>query len=150
MTKNEARNLHISAALVGVTGLIYGWMRYFAESDDEFSIVSHPWQPEFHAAHLVTAPLLVFACGLVWRAHVWLRIKNDFRPRRKTGLILALSVAPMILSGYALQVAVEEVWRNIWIVTHVATSLIWLLAYCVHQLAPRRESAATEPAQPSD
>ena len=29
MTRNEARNLHVSAALVGVTGLIYGWMRYF-------------------------------------------------------------------------------------------------------------------------
>ena len=143
MTRNEARNLHISTALVGLTGLVYAWMRYFAESEDEFSLVSHPWQPELQASHIITAPLLVFACGLVWRAHVWLRVKSGFRQRRKTGLVLAVLLAPMIVSGYALQVAVEELWRDVWIVTHVASSVIWLLVYLVHQLAPRREAPAT-------
>jgi hypothetical protein len=137
VTRNEARNLHVSTALVGLSGLVYGWMRYFAQSDDPFSVVGHPWQPELHAAHVLTAPLLVFACALVWRAHVWLRVRGGFQPRRQTGLVLALSLAPMILSGYAIQVTIEETWREFWIVLHVASSVLWLLAYGVHQLAPR-------------
>lgn len=138
MTRNEARALHISTAVVGISGLIYGWMRYFATPDpDSFSVVNHPWQPDLRDWHLLTAPLLVFACGLVWRSHVWLRFKAKFRARRRTGITLAALVAPMVVSGYALQVAVEEFWRDAWIVTHVATSVLWLATYCVHQLAPR-------------
>ncbi len=138
MTRNEARNLHIATALVGVSGLVYAWMRYFVEPDPEsFSVVNHPWQPSLRDTHLITAPLLVFACGLVWRAHVWLRVRSSFQPRRKTGLALAVLLAPMVLTGYALQVAVEDPWRDIWIVSHVASSVLWLATYAIHQFSPR-------------
>ena len=63
MTRTEAWFSHVAAALVGGTGLVYGWMRYFAESDDPFAIANHPWQPHFQHLHVLTAPLLVFACG---------------------------------------------------------------------------------------
>ncbi len=148
MTRNEARALHISTAVIGVSGLVYGWMRYFVEPDpDSFSIVNHPWEPQLRNIHLLAAPLLVFACGLVWRAHVWLRIRSKFRARRKTGLTLAVLVAPMIVSGYAIQVATDEFWRDAWIVTHVASSVLWLAIYCVHQFAPRSVTSTPSPAE---
>jgi len=42
MNRFEVWALHLSTLLVGGTGLIYGWMRYFAEASDPFSLVNHP------------------------------------------------------------------------------------------------------------
>ena len=44
----------------------------------------------------------------------------------------------MILSGYLLQVSYAEPWREIWRVTHLLSSLVWLIAYGVHQLSKAR------------
>ena len=138
MTKNEARFLHASTILVGVTGIVYGWMRYFVEPDPEsFSVVGHPWQPEFQAAHILLAPLLLFACGIVWRTHVWSRVRSGFQARRPTGLVLVISLGPMVISGYAIQVTVEELWRDIWIGVHIVTSVLWILGYGIHQISKR-------------
>jgi hypothetical protein len=140
LSPNEARFLHVSTALVGASGLVYGWMLYFAEPADEFSVVNHRWQPDVQHLHILVAPLLVFACALVWRDHVWHRVRSGFAARRPTGLALFALVWPMIASGYLVQVSVDEGWRNAWIVLHVASSCLWLAAYAIHQLSPRGTS----------
>lgn len=137
MTRGEARFSHVATLAVGVTGLVYGWMRYFAEPEDPFAVVNHPLQPFFLHAHVVAAPLLVFAAGLIWRDHVWKRVRTGFPTRRKSGLGLTGVVFPMIASGYLLQVAESERWRNLWIVVHVAASLLWLAIYAWHQSSRR-------------
>jgi hypothetical protein len=137
VTRGEAWCLHVSSALVGGTGLVYGWMRYFAESDDPFSLVNHPAEPLLRSLHIVLAPALVFACALVWNGHVWPRFRSLFRPRRRTGLLMAAALGPMIASGYLLQVSVEEVWRTTWLVVHLVTSLVWLPLYLGHQFLRR-------------
>ena len=38
MTRGEAWFTHASSVLVGGTGLVFGWMLYFAEPTDEFAI----------------------------------------------------------------------------------------------------------------
>ncbi len=138
MTRGQARFLHLGTLLVGGTGLVYGWMRYFVPPADEFSIIGHPWQPHLQHAHILVAPLLVFGCGVVWSGHIWTKIRAGARARRLTGWTLTGLLVPMILSGYALQVSVDESWRTFWIWMHVATSVGWLLLYLVHQLRPKR------------
>ncbi len=137
MTRGSARFLHVSTALVGGSGLVYAWMRYLVEPADEFAVVNHPWQPDALHAHIAVAPLLVFACGWIWLDHVWRRVRSGFAGRRRSGLALFALFGPMVLSGYLLQISEAELAREIWIVTHVATSLLWTSAYLVHQLAPR-------------
>lgn len=137
MTRFEAWSLHASNLLVGGTGLVYAWMVYFAESADEFAVVNHPWQPDVQHAHVVVAPLAIFAVGLVFQRHVWARIRSGYRPRRPTGLLLALSFAPMVLSGYLLQVAADPAWRTAWTWVHVATSVLWVLGYAAHLVSRR-------------
>ena len=137
MTRAEAWFLHVSNLLVGGTGLVYGWTCYFAEPADPFAVVNHPWQPALREGHLLVAPLLVFACGLIWREHVWKRVRTGYRERRKGGLVLLGLLAPMTLSGYLLQTARDELWQRVWVVVHVASSVLWVLAYLVHQLSPR-------------
>lgn len=142
MTKGEAWFTHAATLAVGVTGVVYAWMRYFATPADPFAVVNHPWQPFVLHAHVVTAPLLVFAVGMIWRAHVWERVRSGFKARRRTGILLFALVLPMIASGYLLQVAEGERAREVWLVVHVATSALWVLGYPAHQLSPRRRRAA--------
>lgn len=133
MTRAEAALLHVSHVLVGGTGLVYAWMLWFATSDDPEALVNHPLQPDVQHLHVLTAPLLVFAIGLVWRAHVWTRVRGGHRARRASGLALFASAAPMIASGYFVQTAVDPDWREAWVAVHVATSLAWIAAYAAHQ-----------------
>lgn len=132
MNRVQTWAVHASNLAVGGTGLVYGWMRYFAESDDPFAIANHPWQPHLQHGHILTAPLLVFAGGLIFTSHVLHHYGRGTRRGRRTGITLAALFVPMVVSGYALQVSVEELWRDVWIVLHLVTSLTWLLMAAVH------------------
>lgn len=140
MSRSVARFVHVAVLAVAGTGLVYAWMAWLAQPEDEFAIVNHPWQPELQYWHVLAAPLLVFAVGLIWRSHVWASFRNPARPRRATGIALIALFAPMCVSGYALQVAHDPEWRSVWVWTHGITSIAWTLGYLVHQLAPKRQA----------
>jgi len=132
VTAFQARLLHTSNVLVGGTGLVYGWMRYFAENPDPFAIANHPWQPQVQHAHLLAAPLLIFAGAWIWTGHVQKHLARKSRRGRRTGIGLVALFFPMVFSGYLLQVAAGESWRALWIGLHVGTSAVWVLLAAVH------------------
>ena len=134
MTPNEARFSHIANIFVGGTGLIWLWMRYLLEPEDEFALINHPWEPMTEKIHLITAPLLVFAIGIIWRTHVINKIEQRSSLRRKSGSILCGLFFPMTISAYCLQTAQDEFARNFWLVTHLATGVLWIGFYLGHQL----------------
>ncbi len=144
MTPGAKRLLHVANLTVGGTGLVYAWMLYLAEpaEPDPFAIAAlhHPWQPAVKNLHVLFAPLLVFAIGLIWSDHVWKRVRSGFPLRRRVGLTLAALAAPMIASGYLLQTSVDETWHDVWVWTHVGSSTLWIAAYLAH-LAGRRRAA---------
>jgi hypothetical protein len=133
--------IHLSTLLVGGTGLVYAWMLWMLESDDPFAVVNHPLQPSVQHLHVWTAPLLVFAAGLIWRAHVWEHWRRGVRARRKSGVGLVLTLVPMVASGYLIQTAVSAPWRTAWVIVHVTASVLWLAGYAAHQLASRATRA---------
>jgi hypothetical protein len=45
----------------------------------------------------------------------------------------------MVVSGYLVQTAVDESWRKIWGVVHLAVSGLWVLGYLVHQALALRQ-----------
>ncbi|MHC4262480.1 MAG: hypothetical protein ACYSWX_08170 [Planctomycetota bacterium] len=137
MSRGEAWFSHVANGLVGCSGLVYAWMLYLTTPTDEFAIVNHPWQPHVQHLHVLTAPLAVFALGLLWVRHVWGRVRSGFPVRRSSGLVLTFAVWPMVMSGYAIQVSVDPAWRDAWIWIHVGVSLVWVPLYLIHQLGPR-------------
>ena len=141
MSRFEAWLVHLANILVGGTGLVYAWMRYVAKPVDPFAVVNHPWQPAMQHLHVVSAPLLVFAIGLLWKSHAWAGYRLRVRERRRSGLFLLASAAPMIASGYLLQTAADPAWRRAWLTVHLVSSTLWLAATLVHQLTPRRRVA---------
>lgn len=143
MTRLEAWLLHLANLLVGGTGLIYAWMRYFATADDPFAMVNHPWQPATQHLHVLAAPLLVFAIGLIWKAHAWAGFRLRVAARWASGLALLATAGPMVASGYLLQTTTAPAWRQAWLAIHLAASALWLAGYLAHQLSPRQRSSTT-------
>lgn len=135
MKRAEAWTVHLSMLLVGGTGLVYAWMRYLAEPVDPYSLVGHPWQPAVQHLHVWTAPLLVFAAGLIWREHIWKHWRSGRRKGRRSGLSLLAGLAPMVVSGYLLQTAVTIYWRQVWMIVHLAASGLWIAGYLGHVYA---------------
>lgn len=121
-----------------MTGLVYGWMRYLLEPEDPFAVVNHPWQPDLQHLHVLAAPLLVFACGLIWVSHVWQRLRSNEHRKRPTGVAVAVLLIPMVASGYLLQITIDERWREVWTWTHGVSGSLWLAAYAAHQFFRRR------------
>ena len=142
MTRPESLFLRAAHGAVALTGLAWAWMILFAPDTDPYSAVRHPWQPSMQSAHLLAAPLLILAVGLIWKSHAWSRIRSGFRSRRRSGLLLALLFLPMAASGYLLEVSVEESWRLAWRWIHLATSLLWIGAWVLHRWPRRTEPKA--------
>lgn len=134
MSRFESWMIHLSTLLVGGTGLVYAWMAYLVRPSDPFAIVNHPLQPSTQHLHVLTAPLLVFAVGVIWQRHVWAHWKRGGRKGKRSGLGMMLTLVPMVVSGYLIQTAVEPGWRKAWVVVHVATSLLWIAGYLAHQI----------------
>ncbi|MBC8329810.1 MAG: hypothetical protein H8E31_13805 [Planctomycetes bacterium] len=139
MSRLEAWFHQLANLLVGGTGLAYAWTLYLCQPEDEFALVNHAWQPVFHAGHLWAAPLLVFSAGMLWRHHGWRRLRQGGDAGRGSGIGLLATLWPMALSGYWLQTSVDLGWRRAWLVVHLASSGLWVLAYAGHQLRRRGE-----------
>lgn len=138
-----------STTLVGVSGFAFLWMKYFVVPADPYAIVNHPWQPFFLKLHILSAPLLVFAVGVVFLRHIWRQFRSGRPGGRRTGLTVVLVLVPMVLSGYLLQtVASREALR--WIAwTHIAASAAYVLAIGGHQLRTLVVQAAVRRARRS-
>ncbi len=144
MSAAEKLLLHLSTFAAAATGLLYLWMKYFLRSDDPFSVVHHPWQPHVLALHVLVAPLLIFALGLIMREHVLDRFR-DARPHRsRLSGVGAIGVAlPMIASGYLMQVLTDPGPRRILALVHATSGAAFALLYAAHVVTscnPRRVS----------
>jgi hypothetical protein len=134
VTRAERIFLHLSTILVGGTGLVYAWMIYLVRPSDPYAVVNHPLQPQVLHLHILFAPLVVFAAGVVWRRHIWSHWRRGVRRGRRSGASMVLTLVPMVVSGYLIQTAVEDTWRRTWVVVHLVTSGLWLLGYLAHQI----------------
>lgn len=134
MSRLEQWTVHLSTLLVGGTGLVYAWMKYLMEPSDPFAVVNHPFQPTIQHLHVLTAPLLVFGIGIIWREHIWKHYSRGVRSGRRSGISMLLTAIPMVLSGYLIQTTVTEGWRTAWIAIHVTTSVLWGAGYLSHSV----------------
>ena len=143
MSRFERWLIHLSNLAVVGTGLVYTLMLFGLESDDPFSVVNHPLQPQTQHLHVMVAPLFVFAVGLIWRRHIWGHWSGRKPQSRRSGVSLLFLLAPMVASGYLLQISVDPSWRGVWSIVHLLTGGLWVLAFAGHYLSARRLAAKT-------
>lgn len=133
MTPLERWSLHLTALLTAATGLLDGGLRWFGQRMGEFGPEPHPLLGLAQHLHVLAAPALVFTLGVLVRGHLWPRLRGG-PAGRGTGLAVAFFMAPMVGSGYAVQVAVDPAWRTAFSWTHGISAGLFLLAYAGHAL----------------
>lgn len=131
----------MGSALSGVTGVVYWWMVNMLEPVSEFAVINHPLQPLVLKAHIVTAPLMVFALGLIATDHVWKQYRMGLQTGRRSGASAMWLSAPMVLSGYLVQAVTAPAWLTAIAWLHLGTGLLFLVGLGVHQVVvPHRRS----------
>jgi len=137
MSRGQVVYLHMTIAGVTLSGVVFAWMKYFLKPRDEFAVVNHPLQPHMLTAHVLIAPLAVFALGWTFANHIWPAFVNH-APNRASGIAAMLLIVPMTLSGYFMQVTTGDALRHAYAVAHWITAGWFVVAYVVH-LIPRKQ-----------
>lgn len=133
MTRFQRGLLLWSSALTALTGIVYWWMDTMLHPVDEWAVVNHPLQPWVLKAHILVAPVLVFAIGLIATEHIWKHVRSAVRRGRRTGLITMAVIVPMILTGYLIQAVTAEPWLRLIVWTHLGTGLAYALGVVLHR-----------------
>lgn len=150
MTPFERWSVWLTSTLTGITGVVLGIMKYLLVTDDPWAVVNHPLQPLMLKLHIVSAPLLVFAIGAITFRHVWRHFLGGLPRGRRSGVTTAIVVAPMILTGYLIQVFTNQGWLVALAIAHVGGGCVYLGGLAVHQLVVQRQSTARDPAAAPD
>ena len=120
------------AVVVAASGLAYFWMKYFLEPSDPFAVVNHPWQGAMLAAHVLASPPLILVFGIILNSHVLRKLGASRIPNRRSGLVSFTTFFTMTVTGYLLQVVTGERLLQATIALHVASGLLFVVAYAVH------------------
>jgi hypothetical protein len=137
MNRLDAWLLHLSTIILSITGLIYAAMHYLMKPADPFSVVNSPLEPYMLSFHIVIAPLLIFATGMILHTHILWKLSTGSQIARKTGIFLIPLFVIMASSGYLLQVFTST-GHTALVIVHLASGTLWFLFYAGHQIASLR------------
>jgi hypothetical protein len=138
MRRWEAWWNHLAVAAVSLSGLAYGIFKYFVPSPDPDSRAGHPWQPVLLKAHVLAAPLAVFGVGLLLRRHALRKLRHGEKEGRTSGALIVWIFAPLVLTGYLVQVLAGFHGARVAGWSHAGLGVIVLLAYVFH---PKRQAS---------
>lgn len=145
MTQFEKWSVWSTSVATTVTGVGFSWAKYFVSSDDPWAVVNHPWQPWFLKAHILVAPLMVFAIGMIFTRHVWRHFRNRVRLGRRSGIFTALATLPMVATGYLIQAVTHGGWLQALAIAHTVLGFAYAVGLALHQPAT---AAIRSPARP--
>ena len=140
MSKLQLFWLHLTVALTAITGVVFAVMKYILKSADEFAVVNHPLQPHMLAIHVVAAPFALFILGWTFSNHILPKYRFGNGKNRRSGIAQSLLIIPMALSGYLLQVSVEEALREAMAWAHWITSGVFVIGYLIHLINGRSDA----------
>jgi len=130
----ERWTFRLAILLAALTGVLYGWTKFFGERMGEFGPEPHPWQGTLQHLHVLLVPPLVFMAGWMVRGHGLASVLEGKRARRYSGLALLAFIAPMVLTGYLRQTSVAPVWQKIWSWSHMAFAASFGLGTVLHMV----------------
>jgi len=137
MRRLERWSLRLGFALGVLTGVVYAWVRYLGTVKGDFGPEPSPWQPFWQHAHVLAAPVLLFALGVAARGHVQGMLNRGVRRGRRTGLVLLCLAGPLVLGGDGVQVVTGVSLRNVLGWTHAAAGALFTALYVFHWAKPR-------------
>lgn len=149
MKRWERWSFNLAALMVAVTGFAYLWMKYFIQNDDPFAVQNHPWEAAMLNWHVLASPALILIFGVILHSHVMKKLGAPKMPNRVSGLVSFGTFALMVVTGYGLQVAMNERVMQALVAVHVASGAVFSTVYVAHlvvsaRLGRRRPAAIRE------
>ena len=141
MTPFERRAVWLTTAGTLITGVVYWWMKEMLTPAEPWAVVNHPLQPWMLKAHILIAPLQVFAVGLITSRHIWRHFKEGVKKGRKSGLVAASTFVAMVLTGYALQIVTAELLIRVLAWSHLVLGVVYSVGVAAHWPATRGKPA---------
>lgn len=141
ITAFERWLLWLSTAATLITGVVYWWMKDLMTTTEPWSVINHPLQPWMLTAHILVAPVLVFAVGLITTRHVWRHYRQGQRKGRRSGVVAALTFVALVVSGYLIQVITAEMLLRVLAWTHLGLGIVYSLGLALHWPATRPDAA---------
>lgn len=133
MTRFQRWFLYLTTAAATVSGVGYFYMKRFLTPVDPWAVINHPLEPWLLKAHILTAPLMLFAVGLITTQHIWRSLKSSLPTGRKTGIAATIAFGPLVLSGYLIQTAATPLTLDVLGWTHLVLGLISAFAIFEHR-----------------
>lgn len=127
-----------SSLLTGITGGIHWWMKNMLQPVDPWAAINHPLQPWVLKAHILVAPVMVFAVGLITAEHVWKHWRQGVKAGRRSGLAAMWVFLPMVVSGYLIQAVTHAGWLSALVWTHLGTGAVYLIGLGAHHRVVRQ------------
>jgi hypothetical protein len=146
MPNRQRAAIYIVLGGLWVSGCLWLLLDEFFARPGQFGTTPHPWQPPLLLAHGIVAILGMYLLGLVTARHVlrwW-----PARLRRLSGATLAMFLALLAVSGFALFFLSDDRLQRIAAVTHDALGLGVTVFGIQHWFFARRRdmrSAASRP-----
>ncbi|MDA0312780.1 MAG: hypothetical protein O2992_11775 [Gemmatimonadetes bacterium] len=137
MTRFQRWFLYWSSAVAFVSGVAYFWMKHFLEPAEPWAVINHPLQPWALKAHILAAPLMLFAVGMITTQHIWRSLRSKLPTGRRTGVAAVLSFGPLVLTGYLIQTATATLVADLLGWTHLALGIACTAAIGLHRLFVR-------------
>lgn len=147
MNRFQSRLLWGSSLATGVTGLAYWWMKHHMEPVDPWAAINHPLQPWVLKAHILAAPVMVFAVGLIAGEHIWRHWREGVPSGRRSGLLAAGAFVPMVLTGYLIQAVTHVGLLEALAWAHLVTGLAFLVGLAAHHPVFRERVPSRLPAR---
>ncbi len=129
--------LGLTTATTAITGLGLFITKYLMQTDDPWAVINHPLQPWFLKAHILVAPALIFALGMIAARHAWPYLKTGLRSGLRSGIVTTLVTVPMVLSGHLIQIITAPGWLKGIAVLHIATAFLFTATLVGHRLRVR-------------
>jgi hypothetical protein len=143
MKRWERWTFNVLALAVAVSGFAYFWMKYLVQPSDAFAVVNHPWEPAMLQLHVLASPAFVLIFGVILNSHIMKKLRATKIPNRASGLASFATFAAMIGSGYLLQVVSSEGALRGLVAVHVASGVVFTVAYAAHLVISYRLVRAT-------
>lgn len=132
MTRFEKWSVWSTSAATFLTGAGFFWAKYLVEARDPWAVVNHPLQPWLLKAHILVSPLMVFAVGMIATRHVWQHYRSGVSHGRRSGILTALALGPMVLTGYLIQAVTHVGWLQAMAISHIVLGTVFALGLALH------------------
>lgn len=135
MTRFERWSVWLTSGTVAVSGLGFFAAKYLVVPVEPWAVINHPLEPWLLKLHVMSAPLFVFAIGLISTKHIHAHIRARVRRGRRTGMSLVWVLVPMVASGYLLQVVTNIGWLGALGWAHTGVGVLFVVLIAGHRLS---------------